>query len=632
MSTILSTSNTGTDAVEPREQDDEQKQEQEQEQDHCPICLTECPTTTIQSVSGPCRHSCCIDCMEQILNANGELTRWPPHSAADSHLSAPTLGRCPICRSPLSLFDVVDTTTHELLYPPQTEYHRNEDCPLYGSVYIPYHGKVGQLSFHWDWSKLKRKNNTELPFLNLSQPIRSYPEQWRLENGALAPGIKFFQEGCHFHPTSRTFHGTILWPDRLNGSHQWDVVLGFPNDYRFLSTGRIHKRRDLQKTDDQLPQDYTSEQKQQCQYPLDGRWTVSWKDRLKGTVKQSEIHVKNNEYVQSKWPFYLNFDDPMHPHVPWPKSEHRQTVQEGVNLTKEPLGPKVGDRIRWTSTSPNFPELFWTRQTIGPVPLPNVTLFGMGQDKVLYQRLNANMVDAIPTYHKDSLWGNVFCKRLYIGSASYHFMSPTNSYVSYQHPACRDLPPLDDDTPLPTRVDFHQLVWEPEERKLTATIEWEQDFGIFWNENVRWKLTMWFDSEYMVILKGGIQCEWCTERRARSRPPRRQNPHRPPPVAVYVPPEEPAAPETPETTPPPAPDRNEEWVMSGYGHDQLYINAAMLERYRDSTVAVDYKELAEQHGRRLKDEGATTRSIGLVNHVFHLKAEHPNSNPIDFLL
>jgi hypothetical protein len=121
----------------------------------------------------------------------------------------------------------------------------------------------------------------------------------------------------------------------------------------------------------------------------------------------------------------------------------------------------------------------------------------MGQERVLYQRLNANMGDAIPTYHGDSLWGNVFCKRLYVESAFYHFLSPTNSCVSYQHPACRDLPPLDDDTPLPTRIDFHQLVWDPQERKLTATIEWEQDFGISWNENVRWKLTMWFDSEYI---------------------------------------------------------------------------------------------------------------------------------------
>jgi hypothetical protein len=183
---------------------------------------------------------------------------------------------------------------------------------------------------------------------------------------------------------------------------------------------------------------------------------------------------------------------------------------------------------------------------------------------------------------------------------------------------------LDDGTPLPTRVDFHEVVFEPLERKLTAKIEWEDDFGTSWNDNVRWTLTMYFDSQYMIILKGGIQCEWCQEQRARSRPPRQPNPNRPAPVPVYVPP--------PETSTEQPLERNEEWVMSGYGHDQLYINAAMLERYRDNTVVVDYKAISKDHSERLAHEGATKRSVDFVAHLFALAAEKPNSNPIDFLL
>jgi hypothetical protein len=179
----------------------------------------------------------------------------------------------------------------------------------------------------------------------------------------------------------------------------------------------------------------------------------------------------------------------------------------------------------------------------------------MGEDKVLYQRFqNATQDNSnrIPSYNGASLWGNVFCKRLYVGSASYHFLAPDNCYISYQRPACRDLPALDDGSPLPTRVDFHDVVWDADERKLFANIEWEHGFGTSWNDNLRWKLTMYFDTEYMIILKGGIQCEWNQERRARPRPPRVENLHRLAPVPVYVPPP-PAQPEAEE----PPPDRTE---------------------------------------------------------------------------
>ena len=134
--------------------------------------------------------------------------------------------------------------------------------------------------------------------------------------------------------------------------------------------------------------------------------------------------------------------------------------------------------------------------------------------------------------------------------------------------------------------------------------------------------------------------------------------------------------------------------MSGYGHDQVYVNAACLERYRArakakkarrrrrrrdgfdilrggrggesssssssddeppyQTVArhflggaesssssededeertpIDYRAIAMQHKRRLEREGATKRSIGFLLHLFRVASDNPNSNPIDFLL
>jgi len=397
------------------------------------------------------------------------------------------------------------------------------------------------------------------------------------------------------------------------------------------------------------------EQQELAGYPLDGRWTVTWRKKKRhpldknGEQQSMEITVASNAYVQSGYTFYLDFsDDPNCPKIAWPKSKHYQRALVGyVDFDTVPLGVEPGHKIVWETTSEHFEELIWIRQTVGKVPIPRVIVFGAGQDKMLYQRYQedgSDITTGIPKYNGTSLWGNVFCKRLHTGSASYHFLSPDNSYVSYEHPSCSNLPPLDDDTPLPTRVKFSHMVFDAEERKLSARVEWEEQFGTSWNDNVRWKLEMWFDSEYMVILKGGIQCEWCKERRARPRPPSRPNPHRPAPVPIYVPPPEENKEEEnkdeenkeeEEAKTEPEPQRNEEWIMSGYGHDQVYINAAMLERFRPSgqvDLSMNWKGLCATQLGRLKAEGATERSMKLVEHVFELAARDPTSNPIDFML
>jgi hypothetical protein len=667
--------NRTIDADDPAQESKEDDSSSAEACESCPICLN----PTKEFVSGPCRHSLCVECMELLLNANAEVERWPPPAAADSHLSAPTLGRCPICRSALSLFDVVNSKTLKPLCPLDTDYWKLKKSetkvdqeeqssvndtvgdtisrlsqslassvsistpkhPLRHAVYTPYRGMPGELSFHWDWDKVRTHDNDleiiRRPFLNLTLAIRRRPESWRLDDQKFPRPIQFMEKGCHFHKESRTFHGKILWPVPLKGSYEWDIILGFSKDYRFISSGRVHHKRGRKLKPGDVPDSYTEKENELCKHPMDGRWTVIWKNRA-GYEKRHEVHVINNEFKQSGWPFFFNFQDPSRVFVNWPRSRHRQTIVEGIDLMKEPQGPPVGHRIRWETSDPNSPDLVWIRQTIGPNPVEMVHDYGMGQGKFLYQRLNADLGNSIPKYNGKSVFGNVFTKRMYIGSASYHFVSPTESFISYRHPACRDLPPMDDGSPLPTRVNFHNLKWDPEERKLTATIEWEKDFGTSWNDNVRWKLNMHFDSEYMVILKGGIQCEWCNERRARPHPPRPPPRNRPPPVPIYVPPTEDED-ERPQQ--PPQPDRNEEWVMSGYGHDQLYVNAACLERYRsksgenggdeDESPDIDYRSLCVQHQKRLEKEGATRRSISFLTHLFRL-ADHEDVNPIDFLL
>jgi hypothetical protein len=372
-------------------------------------------------------------------------------------------------------------------------------------------------------------------------------------------------------------------------------------------------------------------------YPFDGKWTVVWKRKASSREQRVEIQVIANAYTQSGYTFYIDFGgNPDKPVISWPKSQDYQQAALGyVDFESYPMGVKVGEKILWTTTSQSFDQILWIRQTIGKAPLPKVISFGMGQDKMLYQRWeeNSDMENTgIPKWHGESLWGNVFCKRLHIGSASYHFIGPEHSYMSYEHPSCSDLTPLDDGTPMPTRVMFSNLNFNADERNLTADVQWEGQFGTSWNDNVLWKLNMWFDSEYMIIVKGGIQCEWCKERRARPRPPRPVNPHRPEPVAVYVPPPKKVEEKKEEES---QHSRNEEWKMSGYGHDQLYINAAMLERFRkpdESPSTINWEKIAKKQIKRLRKEGATDRSLSFVSHVYNLAAANPNSNPIDFML
>jgi hypothetical protein len=114
---------------------------------------------------------------------------------------------------------------------------------------------------------------------------------------------------------------------------------------------------------------------------------------------------------------------------------------------------------------------------------------------------------------------------------------------------------------------------------------------------------------------------------------------RPAPVPVYVPPTPPT-----EDEQAPPPERNEEWRMSGYGYDQLYMNAAIVERYRDNTMsqqdqmlpprgasggASRYYKICQDMLKRLEEEGATERTRQMIEHVFR-NSERPDSNVIDF--
>ena len=400
-------------------------EEDNYDRNSCPICLCSVATSPDLILGcGPCNHAVCVPCLERLLNTDASSKRWPPAQVhpSDAHLAAPTLGRCPICRAELDLFEIRHSINEELLYEKNHNWH---DSPFANKTFVLYGGggrrNIGNWSFHFVVDgKVGR------PYIDVSKDLARHPEDWILDDGTTAPTELYMEEGCHFHAPSRTFHGTVAWPTRLQASEQWDIKLGFSRDYRFLSSGIIWKRRELtvpyelRRSLDNYDRGNLSlmDYQLRCQYPLDGKWTVGWfgKD---GGQRTALITVVGNAYLQSNYLFCFNYTHPDRISIRWPKSDTIQTVQSGIDLIDQPLGPGVDDVVVWTTPNPNFPKIYWKRETIGRLPPPpKVLLLGTGgHGKLLYQRLhdtedNDDDVDAdlasIPKYNQESIWGNVF--------------------------------------------------------------------------------------------------------------------------------------------------------------------------------------------------------------------------------
>ena len=140
--------------------------------DHaCPVCLCN-PSLELRFFSGDCGHAVCQPCMERILDAE-----------------TPTVGKCPICRSELKLFELRDG--EEKPYPRNTNV---QEWPIRGMVYVERQGGVGP-SFHFD---------EDTPYLEFSG-------EELLDDGTRVPTKKFFDEASHYHDKSRSFHGTVTW-------------------------------------------------------------------------------------------------------------------------------------------------------------------------------------------------------------------------------------------------------------------------------------------------------------------------------------------------------------------------------------------------------------------------------------
>lgn len=118
-----------------------------------------------------------------------------------------------------------------------------------------------------------------------------------------------------------------------------------------------------------------------------------------------------------------------------------------------------------------------------------------------------------PHYSSKLLWGNTFCQAFAVGVASYHFISPTSSYISYESPLTRQWPLLDNGRPIPTRIYFRNVSLQQEvlvahERRLgtifSGQICWQDDMGSTWQGSLRWDYEMHFDSRFQCIVSGTV--------------------------------------------------------------------------------------------------------------------------------
>ena len=97
-----------------------------------------------------------------------------------------------------------------------------------------------------------------------------------------------------------------------------------------------------------------------------------------------------------------------------------------------------------------------------------------------------------------TIFGQAYLQGGKAGVASYHFVSPTESYISYEH--CPAAWRHDDGSPLPRRKDFTSCSFDPDSRTFRGTIEWGAGRTI--GGDARWVYEMTFSESFNIICDG----------------------------------------------------------------------------------------------------------------------------------
>ena len=369
-----------------------------------------------------------------------------------------------MCRSRMDLFRLREVGTEKLVY------EANQDISfLRGSHYVQdgAHGGLGKGSFHFP------QLPDQPPFYDLSAV-----------DGATLKAFLY-----NYEHSLRTFRALLRKQLPNKPTLQILVSLTFSDDLRYITAGAlIHSFL----CDKGLSLEFY--------YPFDGEWisTEGPSAPCKFSIEADFFRCDGDGYKVSV-------------------SEDRSTAflihasrvkrEWKILLDLSCRGPCPGDSITWVNIEDDSQIWVWTRETVVNKP-PSDKLIPLGsRNGVVYRRMvGVTRQRQVPTYNRDGLWGNVFCQAMKVGLASYHFVSPTESYLSYEHPTSSAWPSLDNGSPIPSRVYFRNVSFNNYIFK--AQILWNEDFQTSWSGMSRWDYTIVFDPNFMVIRGGKV--DGCT--------------------------------------------------------------------------------------------------------------------------
>ena len=473
------------------------------DKDSCPVCLLD----DVPLVKSPCHHTVCLLCVSRILAAPSRRVRgdWSlgvlPEE--DAHLDVPTRGRCPMCRSEISLFDLVKTGTPQEAeskdfsagqssHMAVAKNHSIATSGLKGRVYVENRCPIGEQSIHFPSSTGSGQNEDSnlLPYVDMSL----FPTA-----NEVIPKKKYFEPDCHYHEPTRTFHGRLKWgetcAERMSGVLEWEYALTFSDDFQFISRGVLLQKRHIcrESTCPHL----------RCKYPLEGRWKVSWPDNPSRPDKS--YVVNDNRWVESLsgrfWAddmgifWYIRYKDDKYPVL---FSSVDVQFESSHNLAEKKI--KAGETLEFQASLTNVDgvcqeevdRMIWTRETDVPESeFINVVNFGTETGELYYHALctNDDGDDGVPGYHLDNLWGNTFCQGFRVGMASYHFMENPESgaYISYEHERTSVWPPLDNGNPIPAKIWFTETSFDTDARIFRGKIDWQGTHGTSWQGSRWWR-------------------------------------------------------------------------------------------------------------------------------------------------
>jgi hypothetical protein len=378
---------------------------------------------------------------------------------------------------------------------------------LAGLVFVKRRRREGEESIHFPFaSEDENEGSNKLPYVS----FENYTTPFEFDDGTTQwIQRKYFDaNSCRYHASSRTFHGIIrLAVETETEQHQstsldcgkriyncaaWEYILSFSTDFRYVARGVLIERRE--------PCCSHCCKRAACKFPLDGEWTVEWD--AKSTKDAGTVFVHGNSffigdlssshanYLKQRPSGYVDFcSTSIRPILCWIEDDSSQCRQiSSKNVAWNHIS-EIGDIITWPKLSERYDAMLWRRKTKTPLEAP-LRVVSLGSDRGLsYHRLGAVSDDslAIPPYHSDRLWGNVFSQVLTVGMASYHFNDDNTAYISYEHERTSLWPGLDNGEPIPPIMHFTNTSFDEQSKTFRGTIDWEGTHGTTWTSSRWWR-------------------------------------------------------------------------------------------------------------------------------------------------